>query len=429
MLKLLLLVSPALGIIEIPIKPVQTSPDSQTSDLPLPEEPLKYSDYSIENLETYDNIHYTGRVSIGSPPQDFYMVFDLTTNWIWVPGTECSSCQDLMKFETYRSNTFYYEGGKDSIHHNNYHVSGTRGSDTIAMGNYEVDETQTFLVLDYQHGFDVPYTSGVIGLGFRDSKELPRPFIQTLKKHGVIDYAIFSLYISKNYDSFQESVLTIGGYDASRFGSDSHINWIDIEDTGYWEVAVDEVRYSGRGSDYDTTAVFNSTTQYIHGPKKAVNKIYESILNYSGGRCEYRGITLVCDCESVRDYEYMEFYIDGYIFKLDGGDLFRNDNGRCRFEVVGWNEDFWALGMSFLRSYYTIYDMDDMQIGIAGWVDTYDDDNHEEDGSDDEDTSYSTQKYMGMGFGVFFSMNLVGGIWIIFRAFERTRLVGDQFLT
>lgn len=428
MLKLLLLVSPAFSIIEIPIKPVQTSPGYQAADLSLSEEPLKYSDYSIENLVTYDNIHYAGRVSIGSPPQDFYMVFDLTTNWIWVPGTECTSCQNLMKFETFRSNTFYYEGANDSLHHNNYQVSGTRGSDTISMVNYEVYETQTFLVLDSQHGFDVPYASGVIGLGFRDSKEVPRPFIQTLKKHGVIDYAIFSLYISNNYDSFQESVLTIGGYDARRYGSDSHINWIDIEITGYWEVAVDEVRYSGRESDYLTTAVFNSTTQYILGPKKVVNQIYESILNY-GGRCEPRGITLVCDCESVRNSEYMEFYIDGYIFKLDGEDLFRNDNGECIFEVVGWHKDFWALGMSFLRRYYTIFDMEEMQIGIAGWVDTYDDDNDWEDGSDDEDTNYSKQKYMGLGFGVFFSMNLVGGIWIIFRALERTRLVGDQFIT
>lgn len=425
MLSIFLLISQVLGgFIEVPIESVRTSSDSLLNqDL----NPLDYSQSTNEHLNNYGNTHYVGKLNIGNPLQEFNVIFDTTNSWLWVPGTDCSSCKQQHIFASYRSDTFYYVGQKATLSYDGYIVSGYEGKDTVYIGDYELYATQTLLVLDYQHGFDVSYADGALGLGFKSSSDSPKPFLKTLKDNGMIDDAIFSIYLNDENDPNDlKSTIILGGYDAYRYSYTSHIDWMDIKGTDQWEIILDYSKYDGKSLDSETTAVFNSTSVYIYAPEYAVDNIYKILVDDQNNNCYYHKEFIFCSCYSEDDFDSIELYLDGFIYELENKDLFKNYDGECQLQIKYWDNDYWSLGFPFLRKFYTIYNMDTMEIGIAGYADTYDTGDDEND-DDSDGSSSSTGKTLGIFFGAFYGLNLIVGIVAIFRAYNRRRNEGDYF--
>jgi hypothetical protein len=40
--------------------------------------------------------------------------------------------------------------------------------------------------------------------------------------------------------------------------------------------------------------------------------------------------------------------------------------GQCNFHIMATTGDFWILGDSFLSTFYTVYDMEEMRVGFIG---------------------------------------------------------------
>jgi hypothetical protein len=41
-----------------------------------------------EELDNFANMQYIGKMSLGTPPQEFDLIFDTGSSYLWVPGTD-----------------------------------------------------------------------------------------------------------------------------------------------------------------------------------------------------------------------------------------------------------------------------------------------------------------------------------------------------
>lgn len=53
-------------------------------------------------------------MSLGTPPQEFELLFDTGSSWLWVPDTTCEACQAHHTFNPALSST--YQTNKEYIH-------------------------------------------------------------------------------------------------------------------------------------------------------------------------------------------------------------------------------------------------------------------------------------------------------------------------
>ncbi|KAF4008332.1 hypothetical protein G4228_020052 [Cervus hanglu yarkandensis] len=66
------------------------------------------SNISIPLLRNIMEIVYVGNITIGTPPQEFQVIFDRGSSDLWVPSLFCTSttCSTLVRFTHYKSSTF-----------------------------------------------------------------------------------------------------------------------------------------------------------------------------------------------------------------------------------------------------------------------------------------------------------------------------------
>ena len=59
-------------------------------------------------LKNFRNTQYYGSISIGTPAQDFDVVFDTGSANLWVPGSDCvaTGCLSHTRFDSHASSTF-----------------------------------------------------------------------------------------------------------------------------------------------------------------------------------------------------------------------------------------------------------------------------------------------------------------------------------
>uniref|UniRef100_A0A8C6VCP5 pepsin A n=1 Tax=Naja naja TaxID=35670 RepID=A0A8C6VCP5_NAJNA len=78
---------------------------------------------------------YIGNISIGTPPQEFTVIFDTGSSNLWVPSVYCSSaaCSDHHKFNPQQSSTFHATSQTLSITYGTGSMTGFLGYDTVQV--------------------------------------------------------------------------------------------------------------------------------------------------------------------------------------------------------------------------------------------------------------------------------------------------------
>uniref|UniRef100_A0A8C5TAX8 pepsin A n=1 Tax=Malurus cyaneus samueli TaxID=2593467 RepID=A0A8C5TAX8_9PASS len=95
---------------------------------------------AVEPLENYMDDEYFGTISIGTPPQEFTVVFDTGSSNLWVPSIFCSSpaCRNHNRFNPAESSTFLSTNDTLFIAYGTGSMTGVLGYDTINVWTIKV---------------------------------------------------------------------------------------------------------------------------------------------------------------------------------------------------------------------------------------------------------------------------------------------------
>mmetsp|Transcript_26262 Transcript_26262/g.73328 ORF Transcript_26262/g.73328 Transcript_26262/m.73328 type:complete len:419 (+) Transcript_26262:143-1399(+) len=324
-----------------------------------------------EIIKDYANAQYYGTVSIGSPPQSFQVIFDTGSSNLWVPKVGCSHCgyPFFGKKNKYNhdQSTTYAEDGKDfEIMYGSGSVSGYFSADDVVLADDIVVNGQRFGEIQDAGGLGVAYAlgkfDGILGLGFTSiSIDGAKTVFENAIAQNKVDQPIFSFYLGDN----GPGELTFGGYDPNKFEGDD-LNYVHLDAATYWQITLDKVDVGSfhKESDEPITAIVDSGTSLMTGPKADVAKIAASI----GATANFVGEYTV-DCSKVDDLPDLTFTIGGKDYTIPGPKLVIQAQGTCLFAFMGM--DFpapgpqWILGDVFMREYYTVFNYVDQTIGFA----------------------------------------------------------------
>lgn len=323
-----------------------------------------------EIIKDYANAQYFGAVSIGSPPQSFMVIFDTGSSNLWVPKIHCSHCGNPFFGRKHKynheSSTSYTEDGADfEIMYGSGSVSGFFSSDDVGLADDLVIKGQRFAEVSDAGGLGMAYAfgkfDGILGLGFSSISIDGTPTVfENAIKQNVVDQPIFSFYLGDN----GPGELTFGGYDSSKFEGDE-LDYVKLDAATYWQIKMDGLKFGDNyKADSDLTAIVDSGTSLMVGPKHEVLKLASAV----GAKPNIMGEYTI-DCKLVPDMADLTLTIGGKDYTIPGKDLVIQASGTCLFVFMGM--DFpeggpsWILGDVFMRKYYTVFNYVDKTVGFA----------------------------------------------------------------
>lgn len=152
------------------------------------------------------------------------------------------------------------------------------------------------------------------------------------------------------------------------YASDDLIYIPLYDESGFWSVALDGITV-GSSSIVSTVemAILDTGTSLISGPGADFSSILDALNEVGSCEIDQNSEFVVCDCSShdLSSYPDITFKLGGNSFSLSPEDYMYQENTSCLLLIDGGSEEEWILGDSFLRKYYSVYDMEQRRVGLA----------------------------------------------------------------
>lgn len=79
-------------------------------------------------------MQYYGLLQVGTPPQDFEVVFDTGSAWLWVPDITCETCHANHTFDQAKSSTYKVLGNYTHEEYGKGSIAGRISADDVLIG-------------------------------------------------------------------------------------------------------------------------------------------------------------------------------------------------------------------------------------------------------------------------------------------------------
>jgi len=320
---------------------------------------------STVSLTNYEDLSYYGAITIGTPAQDFLVVFDTGSSDLWVPSSSCteSDCEDHNTYDSSASSTYVANGETFKIEYGDGSIGkGILDQDTVSVGGLSVTD-QIFAETTKETGIEFTLPSdGIMGMSYQDNSATDSvPVFQNMWNQGLLDANVFSFYLNRDQSSSSGGELILGGSDSSYYTGD--FTYVDVTVQGYWQFTMDSLAVSGDSTafcDGGCKAIADTGTSLIIGPTSEVKKINKQI-----GANENTGLI---DC-STSGLPTITITLNGVELPLEGSDYIYEEDGYC---YTGFEEGDlsaegidWILGDVFIGAYYTEFDFANNRVGFA----------------------------------------------------------------
>lgn len=227
-----------------------------------------------------------------------------------------------------------------------------------------------------QRSYKADNTHGILGLGLSKLSNGWPTFIGSLKASGIIDRAVFSMYLAYPEPNAREyntlaSNLEIGSYDLNKYSTGEVLVNLSIINPdlypninpGYWQAYIDTASIAGI-IFIGPSVIFDSGTSLIVVDSFSYTLIYTHYR--SVGDCIENGL-ITCTCSSLSALDSFYFVSNGKTLSVPSERLWAQESGQCVL-LIESGEKTWILGDTFLVNYYTIYDMDNLVVSLAPTV-------------------------------------------------------------
>lgn len=351
------------GIMRIPLTKMPATPRQMARANGL-------TDGADVDIDDFQNAQYYGPISIGTPPQNFNVVFDTGSSNLWVPSKQCNlmniACRTHSKYDSSKSTTYTANGTAFAIRYGSGSLTGISSQDTVTVGSVSVPNL-LFAEAKAEPGvaFVAAHFDGILGFGFPEiSVNGMNPFFQAALASGAIKEPKFAFYLESSGTTGGE--LTLGGVDESKYTGT--VTYTPITIRGYWQFSVSAISVGGSSFAAETKAIADTGTSLLAIPKASLTSL---LATFPSGvvtpliKGEY-----TVQCSRSSELPDLSFTIGGQAFTLSPADYVLSVEGECLLGIMGIDVPaprgpLWILGDVFLRKYYTIFDYGNAQIGFA----------------------------------------------------------------
>nr|BAU16179.1 pepsinogen A3 [Cynops pyrrhogaster] len=311
-----------------------------------------------EPMTNYMDMSYYGTISIGTPPQDFNVIFDSGSSNLWVPSVCCSSsaCSNHNRFSPSSSSTFQSTSTSLSIGYGTGSMTGVLGYDTVQVGGLTVTDQVFGLAYTEADFFSEMQFDGILGLAFPSlSEDNATPVFDNMWSQGLLSADLFSVYLSPNGAS--GSVVIFGGYETSYYTGT--LNWVPLSAETYWQITLDSISMNGNviACNGGCQAIIDTGTSLIAGLSPGISNIQNAIGAYQNSNGEY-----VVNCNSISSLSDIIFTINGVQYPVPASAYIDQNSCSSNFQDT---DGVWILGDVFIRQYYVVFDRAANYIGLA----------------------------------------------------------------
>lgn len=306
---------------------------------------------------------YYGPIQIGTPPQEFSVIFDTGSSDLWIPGTNCESmaCKSHRKYDSSKSSSYSKDGRPIEIAYGTGSVAGELSKDDIKIAGLTVRNVIFGEARRLSDSFMKSKMDGILGLAFRLGSENIEPIFESLYKQGLSSENSFSFYLTDKPNG-EGSRLFIGGVDPLYY--EGKLTYHSLSSHDYWSLQLDGIQINDTIYGQNAHAIIDSGTSLI----LMIPEIFGSL-----GLPQSQEI----DCEEVKLLPTISFIFDDikysltpdqYVIRID-----RYWKVQCIMGIAQSNIHSGVdviLGDTFMRNYYTHWQYDLKRIGFAKAIHT-----------------------------------------------------------
>ncbi|KAL8971119.1 MAG: hypothetical protein Q9197_003441 [Variospora fuerteventurae] len=319
-------------------------------------------------ISNFLNAQYFSEIAIGTPPQTFNVILDTGSSNLWVPSKDCNSiaCFLHTTYDSSSSSTFKKNGSEFEIRYGSGSLSGYVSQDNVQIGDLKIKK-QDFAEATSEPGLAFAFGrfDGIMGLGFDTisvNKIVP-PFYSMIAQD-LLDEPVFAFYLSDTNKEGDESEVIFGGINKNHYTGT--LTKIPLRRKAYWEVDLDSVSYGDESAELEDTGVILDTgTSLIALPTTLAELLNSEIGAKKGFNGQYS-----IDCAKRAELKDVSFTLTGHKFTITPYDYILDIQGSCISSFFGMDVPAPAgplviLGDSFLRKWYSVYDLGNSSIGLA----------------------------------------------------------------
>lgn len=319
-------------------------------------------------LSNYLNAQYYSEITLGTPPQSFKVVLDTGSSNLWVPSTKCSSiaCFLHAKYDASASSTHKNNGTEFEIHYGSGSMEGIVSNDVLTIGDLKV-KNQDFGEATKEPGLAFAFGKfdGILGLAYDtiSVQHMVPPFYRMIEQ-GLLDEPKFSFWLGNADKDSEGGEAVFGGVDEKHYNG--KINYVPVRRKGYWEVELEKFTFGDEVMDLEATgAAIDTGTSLIAMPSDIADIINSEL----GAKKGWNGQASV-DCSKIPELPDIKFTFAGKDYGLTANDYILQVQGSCISSFMGLDMppqlgSLWIIGDTFLRKWYTVYDLGNNAVGFA----------------------------------------------------------------
>jgi Eukaryotic aspartyl protease. len=310
----------------------------------------------------YMNAQYYTEVDIGTPAKTFKVVPDTGSSNLWVPSKKCRSiaCWLHKTYDSSKSSTYTPDGRNVSIQYGSGSCDGFGSNDVVGFGGISAPMTFAEMTHEGSISFVEAKFDGILGLAFQDIAvgDIP-PVLKVFYEKGLIDKYTVSFRLGKYTD--QTGEITIGDWDTSAFEGDLH--WIPVTKTLWWYFDFEDILVNGESTGIcqgkeggKCHGILDTGTSLLLGEPADMDIIMKDV-------------NIDARCKNLDQNPTVQFVMNGKTFELTPEEYVLNVSGECMPGMMSTDigVPLFIFGDTFLRKYYSVYDMNNgnPRLGLA----------------------------------------------------------------